>query len=75
MGKTVSTFSIFQQFVYGSFESSYYPTGKKETYYPSIVHHDRKYDLKIVDIPDIPYFNVNAFYNVSDLKGKKLQQK
>lgn len=59
----------FQQFVYGTFESSYYPSSKKETYYPSVIHHDHKYNLKIVDIPDIPFFPVSSFYNISDLKG------
>ena len=60
---------FFQQFVNGSFESSYYPTAKKETHYPSVIHHDHKYNLKIVDIPDIPFFPVSSFYNISDLKG------
>ena len=62
----------FQQFVNGSFESSYYPTAKKETHYPSVIHHDHKYNLKIVDIPDIPFFPVSSFYNISDLKGTYL---
>ena len=56
----------------GSFESSYYPTAKKETHYPSVIHHDHKYNLKIVDIPDIPFFPVSSFYNISDLKGTYL---
>lgn len=60
----------FQQFVWGTFESSYYPTSKKETYYPSVILHDQNYSLKIVDIPDIPFFPVNSFYNISDLQGK-----
>ena len=59
----------FQQFVNGTFENSYYPTAKKETHYPSVIHHDHKYNLKIVDIPDIPFFPVSSFYNISDLKG------
>lgn len=65
VGKT----AIVQQFVNGSFESSYYPTAKKETHYPSVIHHDHKYNLKIVDIPDIPFFPVSSFYNISDLKA------
>lgn len=62
-------FYHLQQFVKGTFESAYYPTSKKEIYYPSVVHHDRKYNLKIVDIPDVPFFPVSSFYNLSDLKG------
>ena len=34
-----------------------------------MIHHDHKYNLKIVDIPDIPFFPVSSFYNISDLKG------
>ena len=56
--------------VWGSFEHNYYPTSKKETYYPSVILHDQNYSLKIVDIPDIPFFPVNSFYNISDLQGK-----
>ena len=64
-------YSLFpQQFVKGTFESSYYPTAKKETYYPSVVHRDRSYNLEIVDIADVPYMTVSSFYNLSDLKGK-----
>merc|ERR1711981_35759 len=69
VGKT----AIVQQFVYGTFESSYYPTAKKETHYPSVIHHDHKYNLKIVDIPDIPFFPVSSFYNISDLKAYGLR--
>lgn len=69
VGKT----AIVQQFVYGTFESSYYPSSKKETYYPSVIHHDHKYNLKIVDIPDIPFFPVSSFYNISDLKAYGLR--
>lgn len=68
-GKT----AIAQQFVWGTFESAYYPTAKKETYYPSVILHDRKYELKIVDIPDIPFFPVNSFYNISDLQAYGLR--
>lgn len=60
----------FQQFVFGTFENSYYPTSRKEAYYPTVILHDKNYPLKIVDIPDIPFFPVNSFYNLSDLQGK-----
>ena len=65
-------FLFFQQFVWGTFESSYHPTSKKETYFPSVVLHDRNYPLKIVDIPDIPFVPPNSFYNISDLQGKNI---
>ena len=61
-----------QQFLWGTFESSYHPTSKKETYFPSVVLHDRNYPLKIVDIPDIPFVPPNSFYNISDLQGKDI---
>jgi len=65
VGKT----SMVQQFLWGTFESSYHPTSKKETYFPSVVLHDRNYPLKIVDIPDIPFVPPNSFYNISDLQA------
>jgi len=65
VGKT----SLVQQFVWGTFESSYHPTSKKESYFPSVVLHDRNYPLKIVDIPDIPFVPPNSFYNISDLQA------
>jgi len=69
VGKT----AIAQQFVSGTFQSSYYPTAKKETYYPSVIHHDRKYNLKVVDIPDIPFLQVSSYYNPSDMKAYGLR--
>jgi len=63
-------FLFFQQFVWKTFENSYYPTSKKEVYYPSVVMHDQNYSLKIMDIPDIPFFPSNSFYNASDLQGE-----
>jgi len=61
--------AIAQQFVKGTFESAYYPTSKKETYYPSVIHHDRSYNLKVVDVPDVPFIPASSFYNLSDLKA------
>ncbi|XP_040579792.1 uncharacterized protein [Lepeophtheirus salmonis] len=68
VGKT----SIIQQFVWGTFDASYYPTGKKETYYPSVVLHDQHFDLTIVDIPDLPFLPVNNFNNLSDAQNHGL---
>ena len=56
--------------MWGTFENSYFPTSRKETYYPTVILQDKNYPLKIVDIPDIPFFPVNSFYNLSDLQGK-----
>ena len=51
-------------------KKKFYDTGRrKETYYPTVILHDKNYPLKIVDIPDLPFFPVNSFYNLSDLQG------
>ena len=51
-----------QQFLWGTFESSYHPTSKKETYFPSVVLHDRNYPLKIVEMVKR---DCNHFYNLN----------
>lgn len=43
-------------------------TEKKYTYYPSVIINDRLYELKISDIPVIPYFPVNAYYEWTDYR-------
>lgn len=58
VGKT----SIIQQFVWNDFYEEYIPTEKKHTYYPSVITNDRLYEIKISDIPVIPYFPVNSYY-------------
>ncbi|XP_018329171.1 ras-like protein family member 10B [Agrilus planipennis] len=64
VGKT----SIIQQFVWNDFSPEYAPTDRKHTYYPSVITHDRLYEIKITDLPVIPYFPVNTFYEWTDFR-------
>ncbi|KAL3271405.1 hypothetical protein HHI36_021886 [Cryptolaemus montrouzieri] len=50
------------QFVWNDFCEEYVPTDRKHTYYPSVITNDRLYEIKISDIPVIPYFPVNSYY-------------
>uniref|UniRef100_A0A6P7FA48 Ras-like protein family member 10B n=1 Tax=Diabrotica virgifera virgifera TaxID=50390 RepID=A0A6P7FA48_DIAVI len=58
VGKT----SIIQQFVWNEFCEDYIPTERKHTYYPSVITNERLYEIKISDLPVIPYFPVNSYY-------------
>ncbi|XP_067015624.1 ras-like protein family member 10B [Anabrus simplex] len=64
VGKT----SIIQQFVWNDFSTEYVPTDRKHTYYPSVIINDHLYELKISDIPVIPYFPVNSYYEWTDYR-------
>ncbi|KDR12000.1 Ras-like protein family member 10B, partial [Zootermopsis nevadensis] len=64
VGKT----SIVQQFVWNDFSEEYLPTDQKHTYYPSVIINDHLYELKISDIPVIPYFPVNSYYEWTDYR-------
>ncbi|XP_049825103.1 ras-like protein family member 10B [Aethina tumida] len=58
VGKT----SIIQQFVWNDFCEEYVQTDRKHTYYPSVITNERLYEIKISDLPVIPYFPVNSYY-------------
>ncbi|XP_075218010.1 ras-like protein family member 10B [Lycorma delicatula] len=64
VGKT----SIIQQFVWNDFSEEYVSTDRKHTYYPSVIINDRLYELKISDLPAIPYFPVNSFYEWTEFR-------
>lgn len=64
VGKT----SIIQQFVWNEFSDEYVPTDRKHTYYPSVIINDQMYEMKISDIPVIPYFPVNSYYEWTDFR-------
>ncbi|XP_069691378.1 uncharacterized protein [Periplaneta americana] len=64
VGKT----SIIQQFVWNDFSEEYVPTDRKHTYYPSVIINEHLYELKISDIPVIPYFPVNSYYEWTDYR-------
>lgn len=61
-------FNIFQQFVWSEFFQDYRPTERRETFYPSVVHADRFYELKITDLPTIPYFPVSTHLEWTDFR-------
>lgn len=57
-----------QQFVWNDFCEDYVPTDRKHTYYPSVITNDRLYEIKISDLPVIPYFPVNSYYEWTDYR-------
>jgi Ras-like protein family member 10B len=58
----------FQQFVWNDFSDEYNPTDRKHTFYPSVIINDHLYEVKISDIPVIPYFPVNSYYEWTDFR-------
>ncbi|XP_015592922.1 ras-like protein family member 10B [Cephus cinctus] len=60
--------SIIQQFVWNEFSEEYTPTERRETFYPSVVLADRLYELKITDLPTIPYFPVSSHLEWTDFR-------
>ncbi|XP_046386358.1 uncharacterized protein LOC124156086 [Ischnura elegans] len=69
VGKT----SIIQQFVWNEFCDTYYPTDRRHTYYPSVVINGRLYDLKISDLPPVPYFPVDSLLEWTDFRSYGLR--
>ncbi|GJQ80652.1 hypothetical protein Trydic_g9236 [Trypoxylus dichotomus] len=59
---------MLQQFVWNDFSDEYIPTDRKYTYYPSVITNNRLYEIKISDLPVIPYFPVNSFYEWTDYR-------
>ncbi|XP_051159766.1 ras-like protein family member 10B [Leptopilina boulardi] len=60
--------SIVKQFVWSEFNEDYRPTEKRETYHQSVVLADRLYEIKITDIPTIPYFPINSQHEWTDFR-------
>ncbi|XP_043269499.1 ras-like protein family member 10B isoform X1 [Venturia canescens] len=60
--------SIIRQFVWSEFFEDYRPTEKRETFYPSVVLAERLYELKITDLPTIPYFPVSTHLEWTDFR-------
>ncbi|XP_046386357.1 uncharacterized protein LOC124156085 [Ischnura elegans] len=69
VGKT----SIIQQFVWNDYCEGYYPTDRRHTYYPSVVINGRLYDLKISDLPPVPYFPVDSLLEWTDFRSYGLR--
>lgn len=57
-----------QQFVWNEFYEEYVQTDRKHTYYPSVITNERLYEIKISDLPVIPYFPVNSYYEWTDYR-------
>ncbi|GBP77175.1 Ras-like protein family member 10B [Eumeta japonica] len=51
-----------EQFVWSDFSEEYVPTDRKHTFYPSVIINEHLYEVKITDIPVIPYFPINSYY-------------
>ncbi|XP_049840417.1 ras-like protein family member 10B [Schistocerca gregaria] len=64
VGKT----SIVRQFVWNEFSDEYSATDRRYAYYPTVVINERLYELKVSDIPVIPYFPVNSFCEWADFR-------
>ncbi|KAG8236109.1 hypothetical protein J437_LFUL000471 [Ladona fulva] len=62
-----------RQFVWNEFCDTYYPTDRRHTYYPSVVINGRLYDLKISDLPPVPYFPVDSLYEWTDFRSYGLR--
>lgn len=63
----------FQQFVWNEFCDAYHPTDRRHTYYPSVVINGRLYDLKISDLPPVPYFPVDSLLEWTDYRAYGLR--
>lgn len=55
-----------QQFVWNNFIAEYSPTDCRHTYYPTVIVNGRVYELKITDLPTLPYFPVSSVYELRD---------
>ncbi|XP_053977005.1 ras-like protein family member 10B [Hylaeus volcanicus] len=60
--------SIIRQFVWSEFSEEYMQTERRETFYPSVVLANRLYELKITDLPMIPYFPVSSHLEWTDFR-------
>lgn len=54
--------------MWNDFTDEYLPTDRKHTFYPSVIINDHLYEVKISDIPVIPYFPVNSYYEWTDFR-------
>jgi len=52
----VGKISLVQQFVFNQWEPDYRSTKEKQFYYPSVIINNHLYELKLIDIPPIPFF-------------------
>lgn len=55
------------------FNEDYKPTSCRHTYYPTVIINGRVYELKITDLPALPYFPVSSVYELTDCQGYGLR--
>ena len=60
--------SLFQRFVSSEFDSNQSTTAKKSEYFPSLFLNDNLYELKIIDLPCIPFFPPNNVVEWTDYR-------
>ncbi|XP_014665131.1 PREDICTED: ras-like protein family member 10B [Priapulus caudatus] len=60
--------SIIRQFVYHDFTEGHAPTRHKHTYFPSVVINEHLYQIRIVDLPVIPYFPMTSLHEWTDFR-------
>lgn len=63
----VSCFLV-QRFVWNEFSDKYVSTKEKRTYYPTVMADENIYELKVTDLPAIPYFPVNSLYEWTEYR-------
>lgn len=64
VGKT----SLIRQFIFNEFIEQHQPTVAKQTYYPSVIINEHLYEVKLVDVPVLPYFPVTSLYEWADFR-------
>ncbi len=51
---------IFQRFVSNEFPTEHVPSRKKSEFFPSLILNDALFELKLIDLPAIPFFPANT---------------
>ncbi|XP_067862422.1 ras-like protein family member 10A isoform X3 [Heptranchias perlo] len=69
VGKT----AIIRQFLYNDFNQVYTPTRTRYVHRPSVILNNTMYDLKIVDVPQIPTFPSTRAQEWSDSRCRGIR--
>lgn len=54
--------------MWNNFSEEYVPTESKQVYFSSVIYNDRLYEVKISDLPMIPYFPANSYCEWADFR-------